>query len=72
MSGIERDHVPRKPVHRSKVLPLRDVQILSPNRDPVGLLQVVETPLRLGLEGGTPARLIGHLGHVNAGKHRAR
>ena len=68
----ERDHVPRKPVHRPKVLPLRAVQILSPHWDPGDLLQVVEKPLRLGLEGGTPAQLIGHLSHMNAGKHRAR
>ena len=58
-------------LHRPKVLPLRAVQILSPDRDPGGLLQVVEKPLRLGLEGGTPARLISHLSHMNAGKHRA-
>ena len=67
----ERNHVPGEPVHRPKVLPLCAVQILSSDRDPGVLLQVIEKPLCLGLVGGTPARLISHLGHMNAGKHRA-
>jgi hypothetical protein len=69
--SVPAEPVPRKSVHWPKVLPLRTVQILSPNRAPGGILQVVEKALCLGLEGATPTRRIRHLGHMNAGKHRA-